>query len=178
MRGVASLPAGYEQGTPAQLGYGKAGRQQQQQRQQQLQHQRSGNQMPALIAKGSGQVAGAAAFAVAGAGKAIMPLFDKLATTLISDNPMLLEDLRWVYCGSRSRITIAAVFVEAAMVAAWKREEAGVSSYLLGRPVHGSPFSLLAMLLGYQAVKHAHIWMLSPLAAGAHRCRCRMLRCA
>ncbi|KAF6262489.1 hypothetical protein COO60DRAFT_1699220 [Scenedesmus sp. NREL 46B-D3] len=54
----------------------------------------SGNQMPALLAKGSGQVAGAAAFAVAGAGKAIMPLFDKLATTLISDNPMLLEDLR------------------------------------------------------------------------------------
>jgi hypothetical protein len=93
--GVALLPAGYEQGTPAQLGYGKAGRQQQQQRQQQLQQQRSGNQMPALIAKGSGQVAGAAAFAVAGAGKAIMPLFDKLATTLISDNPMLLEDLRW-----------------------------------------------------------------------------------
>lgn len=50
--------------------------------------------MPALLAKGSGQVAGAAAYAVAGAGKAIMPLFDKLATTLISDNPMLLEDLR------------------------------------------------------------------------------------
>jgi hypothetical protein len=94
LRGVAVPPAGYEQGTPAQLGYGTGGRQQQQQRQQQLQQQRSGNQMPALIAKGSGQVAGAAAFAVAGAGKAIMPLFDKLATTLISDNPMLLEDLR------------------------------------------------------------------------------------
>jgi hypothetical protein len=59
--------------------------------------------VPALIAKGSGQVAGAAVFAVAGAGKAIMPLFDKLATTLISDNPMLLEDLRcaaWQNTGS------------------------------------------------------------------------------
>uniref|UniRef100_A0A383WGX1 Uncharacterized protein n=1 Tax=Tetradesmus obliquus TaxID=3088 RepID=A0A383WGX1_TETOB len=90
---AAMIMAGYEQGTPAQLGYGPAGRQQQQ-RQRQLQQQRSGNQMPALLAKGSGQVAGAAAYAVAGAGKAIMPLFDKLATTLISDNPMLLEDLR------------------------------------------------------------------------------------
>lgn len=52
--------------------------------------------MPAMLVKGSGQVAGAAALAVAGAGKALMPLVDKLATSLISDNPMLLEDLRWV----------------------------------------------------------------------------------
>ncbi|KAF8073061.1 hypothetical protein HT031_000722 [Scenedesmus sp. PABB004] len=53
-----------------------------------------GPAMPALLMKGSGQVAGAAALAVAGAGKALVPLFDKLATSLISDNPMLLEDLR------------------------------------------------------------------------------------
>ena len=52
-------------------------------------------QMPALLVKGSGQVAGAAALAVAGAGKALMPLVDKLATSLISDNPMLLDDLRY-----------------------------------------------------------------------------------
>lgn len=51
-------------------------------------------QVPAMLMKGSGQVAGAAALAVAGAGKALMPLVDKLATSLISDNPMLLEDLR------------------------------------------------------------------------------------
>lgn len=53
-----------------------------------------GGQVPGLLMKGSGQVAGAAALAVAGAGKAIMPLLDKVATSLISDNPMLLEDLR------------------------------------------------------------------------------------
>jgi hypothetical protein len=107
-----SAVAGYEQGTPAQLGYGQPGRQQQQQQQQrqrqrQLQQQRSGNQMPALLAKGSGQVAGAAASAVAGAGKAIMPLFDKLATTLISDNPMLLEDLRCAAWQSSGTTAIA-----------------------------------------------------------------------
>jgi hypothetical protein len=36
---------------------------------------------------------------MAGAGKVLMPLVDKLAATLISDNPMLLEDLRWVSQG-------------------------------------------------------------------------------
>lgn len=51
-------------------------------------------QVPAMLVKGSGQVAGAAALAVAGAGKALMPLVDKLATSLISENPMLLEDLK------------------------------------------------------------------------------------
>jgi hypothetical protein len=56
-----------------------------------------------MLVKGSGQVAGAAALAVAGAGKALMPLVDKLAATLISDNPMLLEDLRWVGRGERGR---------------------------------------------------------------------------
>lgn len=56
-------------------------------------------QVPAMLVKGSGQVAGAAALAVAGAGKALMPLVDKLATSLISDNPMLLEDLRCVGVG-------------------------------------------------------------------------------
>lgn len=56
--------------------------------------QQPGGQVPAMLVKGSGQVAGAAALAVAGAGKALMPLVDKLATSLISDNPMLLEDLR------------------------------------------------------------------------------------
>jgi hypothetical protein len=35
-----------------------------------------------------------AASAVAGAGKALMPLIDKLASTMIADNPVLLEDLR------------------------------------------------------------------------------------
>ncbi len=50
--------------------------------------------VPALLVKGSGQVAGAAALAVAGAGRALVPLFDRLATTLISDNPMLVADLR------------------------------------------------------------------------------------
>lgn len=53
-------------------------------------------QVPAMLMKGSGQVAGAAALAVAGAGKALMPLMDKLATSLMSENPMLLEDLRCV----------------------------------------------------------------------------------
>lgn len=67
-----------------------SGRQQQQQSNQ-LHH---GGQVPGMLMKGSGQVAGAAALAVAGAGKAIMPLLDKVATSLISDNPMLLEDLR------------------------------------------------------------------------------------
>lgn len=63
----------------------------------QRQQQRGGQgQVPAMLVKGSGQVAGAAALAVAGAGKALMPLVDKLATSLISDNPLLLEDLRWV----------------------------------------------------------------------------------
>jgi hypothetical protein len=66
---------------------GSRGRHQQQQRGSQA-------QVPAMLMKGSGQVAGAAALAVAGAGKALMPLVDKLATSLISDNPMLLEDLR------------------------------------------------------------------------------------
>lgn len=61
--------------------------------QQRLRQQQSG-QVPGLLMKGSGQVAGAAAHAVAGAGKAIMPLLDKFASTLISDNPVLLEDLR------------------------------------------------------------------------------------
>jgi hypothetical protein len=41
-------------------------------------------------------VAGAAASAVAGAGRALMPLLDKLAAGLIADNPVLVEDLRWV----------------------------------------------------------------------------------
>lgn len=40
-------------------------------------------------------MAGAAAAAVGSAGTALMPLIDKLATTLIADNPVLLEDLRW-----------------------------------------------------------------------------------
>lgn len=36
----------------------------------------------------------AAAAAASGAGKALLPMFDKLATSLIGDNPALLEDLR------------------------------------------------------------------------------------
>ena len=36
-----------------------------------------------------------AASAVAGAGRALMPLIDKLANTMIGDNPVLLDDLRW-----------------------------------------------------------------------------------
>eukprot|EP00879_Flechtneria_rotunda_P017494 GHRR01018343.1.p1 GENE.GHRR01018343.1~~GHRR01018343.1.p1 ORF type:complete len:436 (+),score=201.31 GHRR01018343.1:371-1678(+) len=70
------------------------GRLQQQHHQYQQQQRLQQPQVPALLMKGSGQVAGAAALAVTGAGKAILPLFDKLATTLISDNPVLLEDLR------------------------------------------------------------------------------------
>jgi hypothetical protein len=68
-------------------------------RQQQQQQRGAQAQVPAMLMKGSGQVAGAAALAVAGAGKALMPLVDKLAASLISDNPMLLEDLRWVLVG-------------------------------------------------------------------------------
>jgi len=39
-------------------------------------------------------MAGAAAAAVGSAGMALVPLLDKLAATLIADNPVLLEDLR------------------------------------------------------------------------------------
>ena len=45
--------------------------------------QQPGGQVPAMLVKGSGQVAGAAALAVAGAGMALMPLVDRLATSLI-----------------------------------------------------------------------------------------------
>jgi hypothetical protein len=41
-----------------------------------------------------GHMAGAAAAAVGSAGMALVPLLDKLATTLIADNPVLLDDLR------------------------------------------------------------------------------------
>ena len=41
-----------------------------------------------------GHMAGAAAAAVGSAGMALVPLIDRLATTLIADNPVLLEDLR------------------------------------------------------------------------------------
>eukprot|EP00879_Flechtneria_rotunda_P020804 GHRR01021900.1.p1 GENE.GHRR01021900.1~~GHRR01021900.1.p1 ORF type:complete len:296 (+),score=94.51 GHRR01021900.1:216-1103(+) len=79
------------------------GRLQQQHHQYQQQQRLQQPQVPALLMKGSGQVAGAAALAVTGAGKAILPLFDKLATTLISDNPVLLEDLRSVIKPSQTK---------------------------------------------------------------------------
>ncbi|GBF93771.1 hypothetical protein Rsub_06103 [Raphidocelis subcapitata] len=41
-----------------------------------------------------GHMAGAAAAAVGSAGLALVPLLDKLAATLIADNPVLLDDLR------------------------------------------------------------------------------------
>lgn len=53
-----------------------------------------GRPVRARVMRSSTGVAGAAATAVAGAGKAIMPLLDRLATNLIADNPVLLEDLR------------------------------------------------------------------------------------
>lgn len=63
--------------------------------------------------KGSGQVAGAAALAVAGAGKALMPVFDRLATSLISENPVLLEDLRCVRSGGGQARGVAVVMISA-----------------------------------------------------------------
>eukprot|EP00775_Hariotina_reticulata_P010382 gene10382-10540_t len=53
-----------------------------------------GPAVPALLVRGSGHVAGAAAMAMAEAGKAIMPLVDKLANSIMSDDPLLLADLR------------------------------------------------------------------------------------
>ena len=44
--------------------------------------------MPPVLLTGAGT-------AVAGAGKALLPLIDKLANTMIADNPVLLEDLRY-----------------------------------------------------------------------------------
>jgi len=55
---------------------------------------RVGSAVPAMLMRGSGHVAGAAAMAMAEAGKAIMPLVDKLANSFISDDPLLLADLR------------------------------------------------------------------------------------
>lgn len=74
-----------------------------------------GQQVPAMLMKGSGQVAGAAALAVAGAGRALMPLVDKLATTLISDNPVLLEDLRCVVCGGLCVANVSCAWCQCVM---------------------------------------------------------------
>jgi len=52
-----------------------------------------------------------AASAVAGAGRALMPLIDKLANTMIGDNPVLLDDLR----RAQMEIARAQANVDAAM---------------------------------------------------------------
>lgn len=53
-----------------------------------------------------GHMAGAAAAAVGSAGMALVPLIDKLAATLIADNPVLLEDLRWARRGVAVRLRL------------------------------------------------------------------------
>jgi hypothetical protein len=76
-----------------------------QQHQHQQQHRQQ--QSPQLLATAGA----AAASAVAGAGRAVLPLIDRLATTLIADNPVLLEDIR------QARAALAEAGSEAAAAA-------------------------------------------------------------
>jgi hypothetical protein len=50
----------------------------------------------------------AAASAVAGAGRAVLPLIDRLANTLIADNPVLLEDVRAAHAAVAEAESVAA----------------------------------------------------------------------
>lgn len=47
-----------------------------------------------LMAKTGANVSAAAVMAAAGAGKVLLPMFDKLASSVIGDSPVLLEELR------------------------------------------------------------------------------------